>query len=144
MIETPRLTRIIQVDYLSQMAAIFILVIWAMQAGITVLQLEGFSDFIFLALAVSIASPLVLLWRYITIRAVFSEGTSVAGIISNVSFFRDRGRISYIYTYGGQKYECGNAVSKGRFTTALSQGQAVTVVVDENNPKRAFVRELYL
>jgi hypothetical protein len=75
---------------------------------------------------------------------VVGGGTQVPGVVSSQAFFRGRGRIRYVYTYRGKKYEGSNSLQSNRFARALAPGQEVTVGLDSANPRRAFVRELYL
>jgi hypothetical protein len=67
----------------------------------------------------------------------------VEGDVVSVSFFRDRGSATYIYTVNGERYKSSNAIMRHRITTQLRQGQKVTIVVNKDNPKTAFIRDLY-
>jgi len=96
-----------------------------------------------ISLAVTVISLIVLTWRIRQVFALLSDGLEMSATISNVSFFRDRGRVDYIYNYQGQKYASGNAIHKVKLTKNLKIGDEVIVVVDRNNPKRAYIRDLY-
>jgi hypothetical protein len=52
--------------------------------------------------------------------------------------------VEYVYTYQGQKYASGNAIHKVKQTQGLKIGEEVLVMIDRNNPKRAFIRDLYM
>jgi hypothetical protein len=75
---------------------------------------------------------------------VFEDGTEAKGVVTGLSFFRGRGRVQYSYTVHGEKQTSDNAINKNGRTRKLKVGQKVTVLVDRNNPKRAFIREIYL
>jgi len=89
-------------------------------------------------------ATVVLIWRIQRIQSTFETGQIVQGHIYTLSFFRDRGRIEYIYTYQDKKHLSWNAIMKTKQATALNSGDAVTIAVNPTNPKIAFVRELYL
>jgi len=78
------------------------------------------------------------------ISSVFGNGIETSGTIQKIYFFRGRGRVEYVYSFQGQKYMSGNAINRTKTTRALSDGQHITLLVDPNNPKRAFVKEIYL
>jgi 20S proteasome alpha/beta subunit len=52
--------------------------------------------------------------------------------------------VDYVYSHQGQKYASGNAIHKVKQTLALKVGEQVVLIVDRNNPKRAFIRDLYM
>jgi len=93
---------------------------------------------------ITIVSISVIGWRVQAINTVFSDGMEMTAAISNVSFFRDRGRVDYVYTYQGQKYVSGNAIHKVKQTLELRVGTQVVLMADRNNPRRAFIRDLYM
>ncbi|MHC1782297.1 MAG: DUF3592 domain-containing protein [Anaerolineaceae bacterium] len=145
-INQPTIFRIIKIDFTSFIATIFPPCTWV------VLLYFYFSNpghgntanFSIFASAATVIGLVVLVWRTAGIRAIFSDGLQASGTITNLSFFRDRGRVNYVYTHQGQKIVGGNAIMKTKETTALEIGQEITLLVDRGNPKRAFIRELYL
>ena len=142
--ERPSISRIVTTDYIAFVGFLVPIVSAAMLAILVLLQSENTTDFAWIALIIAIAAFGVLIWRIRLINTVFEDGIATPGTISGVDFYRDRGRVEYIYTYGGQKLSSGNAIHKTKQTKALQPGALVTVVVDRNNPKRAFVRQLYM
>jgi len=142
--ERPSISRIVTTDYIAFVGFLVPIVSAAMLAILVLLQSENTTDFAWIALIIAIAAFVVMVWRIRLISAVFEDGIAAPGTISGIYFFRDRGRIEYVYTYGGQKLISGNAIHKTKQTEALQSGAQVTVVVDRNNSKRAFVRQLYV
>jgi hypothetical protein len=63
--------------------------------------------------------------------------------VVRVSFYRDRGRVEVVYMFQGERYLSRNIVVKNKTTRALVEGMPVIVLVDQGNPRRAFIRELY-
>lgn len=141
---TPSLFRIVRTDYLASLAALFPAVLWAMALVARLFDPEAASFFLLIAPPITLAGLVVLAWRAWTIRSVLSNGTEVPGVISGSGFFRGRGRVEYVYTYQGHRYQGSNAVQSNAVTRSLVPGQEVTVMVDPFRPKRAFVRELYV
>ena len=78
------------------------------------------------------------------ISSVLAEGVQVPGVVTRIGFFRVSGRVEYSYTAQGEKQMSGNAINKNSHTKELKVGQTVTVSVDRGNPKRAFIRDIYL
>jgi hypothetical protein len=100
--------------------------------------------FLPLAIGVTVIGVPVLVRRYRTISSVFAEGEQTKGEITGIGFFRGRGVVKYSYTFQGQKQASDNAINKNGRTRKLRVGQKVTVLVDPNDPKRAFIQEIYL
>jgi hypothetical protein len=140
------LVRIVTIDYASLLAVLFPIILWGIYLILTVLQKVNVADFTLPAIyaGITIIAVGVLGWRIRVINSVFNDGLEISATISRVFFFRDRGRVEYVYTYQGQKYTSGNAVHKVKQTQALQVGEQVSVMIDRNNPKRAFIRDLYL
>lgn len=142
--QTPSIFRIVQVDYLASLGVIAPLAMWGVALVGRFFDPEMASFFGLIASPVTLAGLVVIAWRTWTIRSVVTGGTQVPGLVSSLAFFRGRGRIRYVYTYRGQKYEGSNSLQSNRYARALAPGREVTVVLDSAKPSRAFVRELYL
>jgi hypothetical protein len=99
--------------------------------------------FIVIAL-ITLAGLGLVFWRVQVIKAIFEDGIEIAGTLRSVVFFRDRGRVEYVYTYLDQKYASGNAILKTSRTKRLQPGMQIVLVVDRSQPRRAFIRDLYL
>lgn len=141
---TPSLWRIIQVDYAASISVIFPLVAWGLAVVARFFDPEAAAFFLSAAPIVTVVGLTLLWWRTRLIRQVFTEGEETPGVLITIGFFRGRGRAEYVYTYQSRKYQSGNAIQASAITRALIPSQAVTVMVDRSNPKRAFLRELYL
>ncbi|MER2599656.1 MAG: hypothetical protein ABTQ73_09055 [Caldilineales bacterium] len=142
--QLPSPWRIAQTDYMASLGAILILIIWGMALVARFFD-PSLAEFLLKAAPVATVIGLVLLlWRIQMIRGVFERGSEVAGVVSSASFFRGRGRIAYTYTHQSQKYISSNALQANKITRNLPTGTAVTVMVHGDNPKHAFLREIYL
>ena len=142
----PSIFKIIIIDYAAFTAALFPIVMWGIYMLLLAMQEIQLSNLAYPAIAAGITfvSLLVLILKIRQISSLFEDGLEVPATISNVFFFRDRGRVDYSFTYNGQKYITGNALHKVKQTSELRVGDSVTVLIDRNNPKRACIRNLYL
>ncbi len=146
MVKRPSILKIILIDYVALLATLFPIVMWGMYMLLVILKNIQPLDMTFLVInsVTTFVSLVVLIWRIRLYFALFSDGLEATATISNVSFFRDRGRVDYIFNYQGQKYASGNAVHKVKQTENLKVGDEVIVIIDRNNPKRACIRDLYM
>jgi hypothetical protein len=142
----PSVVKMITIDYASFMAFLFPVVSWGFYIIMLISKNITTTDYSLPAIigVITIVAIGVLVWRLQILNTIFNDGIEAPATISNISFFRDRGRIDYIYTYQGQKYSRWNAVMKVKRTKVFQIGEPVTVMVDRNNPKRAFIRDLYI
>lgn len=142
----PSLLKIITIDYVAFLGWLFPAILWGMYIGLIILGNVKMNDIVLpiIFATITVIALAVLVWRIQIFNTVFSDGIETIATISNVSFFRDRGRVDYVYTYQGQKHVSGNAIHKVKETIALNIGEQVVLVVDRNNPKRAFIRNLYM
>ena len=140
----PSLFRIISIDYLSLLSVLFPVVFWIYSAYCFFTQDDSLQLFVLLSIGLSVVGIPLLFWRYRLISAVFDDGVETQGTITGIRFFRGRGRVDYAYSFQGQKYVSGNSVNRTKSTRALRDGQQVTILIDRNDPKRAFVKEIYL
>lgn len=142
----PSLLKIITIDYIAFLGWLFPVVMWGIYIALIVLGNIKANDFTLpiIFAVISVVALAILMWRIQVFNTVFSDGIETTATINNVSFFRDRGRVDYVHTYQGQKYVSGNAIHKVKQTLALKVGEQVVLMVDRNNPKRAFIRDLYV
>jgi hypothetical protein len=147
MYRMPSLKKILTVDYAAFVSWLFPVVMWAM--GLFFLFTMDLSQqsllrlFIVIAL-ITLAGLGLVFWRVQVIKAIFEDGIEIAGTLRSVVFFRDRGRVEYVYTYLDQKYASGNAILKTSRTKRLQPGMQIVLLVDRSQPRRAFIRDLYL
>jgi hypothetical protein len=141
----PSLIKILTIDYAAFLGWLVPVAMWGLYIGLVIFENVESDDFTLpmIFAAITIVALVVLVWRIQVFNTVFNDGIEATATISNVSFFRDRGRVDYVYTHQGQKYAGGNAILKVKQTRALQVGEQVIVVIDRNNPRRAFIRDLY-
>ena len=138
------LFRMISTDYPSFLSVLFPIVFGGFSAYFFVTGNDAVQLFLLLAIGAIVLGVPYLVQRYRTISSVFADGIEAQGTVTNMFFFRGRGRVEYSYTVQGGKQTSSNAINKNSRTRSLKVGQTVTVVVDRNDPKLAFIKEIYL
>lgn len=141
----PSFLQILRTDYGANLGLIAIAVLWGILAFDVLFrsgQIPG--PWFYIAVTATVISLALIAWRTRRIGSVFEDGREVDGNVTAVSFFRDRGRITYIYSLNGQRYQASNIVSRNSVTRRLGPGQNVIIMVDPDRPKAAFIKELYI
>jgi hypothetical protein len=104
---------------------------------------DSTSTFLTPVLVATALGIVVFLWRYWTVVSLYNYGLETPATVHEIGFHRDRGRISYVYSFRGQKYVGGNRIMKTKRTKSYQMGDQVSILVDPNNPRRTLVRDLY-
>ena len=145
MIRHPSFFRVVTTDYTAFSAFIFPLAIGAFYLFLSLTEENPVDLTVPIIFGVSaVIALIVLFWRIQLFNTIFSDGMTATATINKIWFFRDRGRINYSYFYQGQNYSSGNVVMKIKKTKQLQMGDQVPVMINRNNPKQAFIRDLYL
>ncbi len=142
--QSPSLFRVISTDYPSLLSALFPIVFGGFTTYFFFTNNDSLQLFLLLTTIVTVLGIPFLIRRYRMISSVLAKGVQVPGIVTRIGFFRGRGRVEYSYTVQGEKQMSGNAINKNSRTRDLQLGQMVKVSVDRNDPRRAFIREIYL
>ena len=142
--QSPSLFRIISTDYPSYLSVLFPIVFGGFTLYFFAVGNDALQLFLFLAIGVTVVGIPVLLQRYRTISSVFANGEQTNGVVTSVGFFRGRGNVSYSYTFHGEKLTSSNAINRNSLNRNLRVGQTVKLFVDPDNPKRAFIQEIYM
>lgn len=142
--QRPSIFRVIFTDYASFLTVFFPVVFGAFSFYFFITENDALRIFLPLALGAALLGIPILLRRYGAISKVLADGMPVKGVITGIGFFRGRGRVTYSYTYEGQKRTSENAIYRNVRTRKLRVGQKVTVVVDREDPGRAFIQDIYL
>jgi hypothetical protein len=155
-ISQPSVARIVKSDYVALLTVLSPVVFWLMYLALAYFGYlpnprgrKPLSDsdapfFLKLALITTFICLPLLIWRVRHFQTVFANGEAVNGRIAKVSFFRDRGRIEFTYTYAGRQYHAKNALHKTKEATAFKEGDEVVIVVSRSNPKRSYIRDLFV
>jgi hypothetical protein len=142
--QSPSLFRIISTDYPSYLSVLFPAVFGAFTLYFFNTENNSSQLFLLITSIVTFIGIPTLIQRYRTISSVFAKGIPTKGVITAIGFLRGRGRVEYSYTAQGERYTSSNAINRNGRTRKLRIGQNVNVVVDPDDPKRAFIQEIYL
>lgn len=85
----------------------------------------------------------LMVLRFFFIASYFKDSTVVVGVIKDIWFHKDRGRITYAYQIDGVTYLKGSAIMKTKMTKQLGIGSTVPLIVKKSNPKKALIASLY-
>ena len=141
----PALKRIFSTDYATFLMTMFIVIaVGAFLIDRLVEPTTVSKELPYIAAFVIVVGIPIILWRVRLINSAFENGLEVAGEILSIGFFRGRGSVTYAYTVQGQQYQTSNAILRNRTTRTLQRGQKVKVVANRENPKVAFIRNIYM
>ena len=154
---TPSYLRIIQSDFIAMLGvlapAVFLVAYIAVAyfgflpgfRGHDPIQgTEGAPFFLYGFIVTLVLGIPAVLWRFKVIRDVFASGREVIGKIEDVHFRRDRGNVIYCYEFQGKTYSGANAIMKNARTQALAPGMEIVLIVSNDDPGRALIRDLYI
>lgn len=86
-----------------------------------------------------------IVWRIQMIRRVFAQGEVVRGQVLSVGENSEYiGNAVIVYQYQGREYRVTNVTERADGRKEFTPNDSVEIVVDPNNPSRAFLAELFL
>jgi hypothetical protein len=154
--DRPSIVQIVWLDSWAGGALLILIISWATLAYTIAttdpVSAPGLVQFTLYAVLIATAtSVLILVWRIRFYRKLFSAGIQVRGVIvANFDYLQHAGRyllrriqVEFVYTYQGRPYRRRADITKG-WIAALQPGREVEVIVDPSNPKRAFIKQVYL
>src|SRR6185295_7854810 len=101
--QSPSLFHVISTDYPSFLCVLFPIVFGGCSAYFFVTGNDALQLFLLLASGAIVLGVPYLVQRYRNISSVFADGIEAQGTITNLFFFRGRGRVEYSYTIQGDK-----------------------------------------
>ncbi len=145
----PTFFQIISTDYLSQNLFVMTFGVWVIGLIDSLIERE-WSLFIFAFAA--LCTPLGLFFfsrRYMMIRSAFQNGREVLGqIIKIITIGTGKRRgdfvFEYEYTFDEHMYQFRNRVKGIDQARLLKNGQFVKLMVNEQDPSYAFIKDIYL
>ncbi len=153
----PKLINIIKTDYFALLGVIgllvggfFILDVYYLQI-IPKLSRRSDSDvyenpmiMVAIGLCLILLCSLIFVMRVKSIYNYFSEGTEVRGVITNIVFFKDRGKITYQYQNNNENHQSSIAVHKCKKTKSMQTGESVKVILKRDLPRKSIIKDLYI
>jgi hypothetical protein len=77
------------------------------------------------------------------IKSFLINSKVVKGIIKDVWFYKDRGRIECVFENDNGRYQYGQAIMKNKFTKQLKKGQVIDILIRSNENNKALIQDLY-
>jgi hypothetical protein len=136
--------RIIDSDYTSAIAILAAVIFWFFFWILASLRLVDLQILRYLVIGLTAGCLTLLAWRGRLISRIFANGAETVGEIQQIWFYRDRGRIIITFSWERQKIQKNSLIPKNDYTATLHKGQEITLVIDRDQPNRAFLRDLYL
>lgn len=85
----------------------------------------------------------IFLLRIKYIKSFLNNSNTIQGVILDVWFFRDRGRIEYVFEIENNRFSNGQAIMKNKFTKKLNKGQVIELLIKKNGNIRTLIQDLY-
>lgn len=156
--QKPSFFQILKNDALSFIGIILPVVMWGIYIAVTffgvsfqskrsdtVIENSGANPvFLIAPIVLTILGAAFIFWRISSITKIFENGERVMGKITDISFFKDRGRIEFSYNYQRQSFQSGSSIMKNSKTTGYRNGDEVILIVDSAKPTRVFIQDLYV
>jgi hypothetical protein len=139
----PSIFKVIWIDYWAFVSVMLCLIAVGMYVYDRFFSRNLSQSFSWFSLGVLILGLFGLAWRYVSIVSLYNSGLEARATVSEVSFFRDRGYIKYIYPYENKKYASHMTVMKNTTTARYQVGNEIGVIVDRENPKKSLIKDLF-
>jgi hypothetical protein len=83
------------------------------------------------------------IFRMSIIKSYFISGTNIKGTITGLTYWRDRGRITFKYTFEGQEYHRKIMIHTTSETSNLGKDDEVNVLVKPANHSKAIIMDIF-
>ncbi len=103
------------------------------------------NDIKMLIILVSIELVFMCLWaiRFSYLASFFKNSIESKGKIIDIWFYKDRGRVTFVYQIDDMLFKRGMAIMKTKHTKSFQKGQEVDLLVNSNAHKKAIIKVLY-
>ena len=157
----PGFWKIVSTDYASMLSLLFPIVVIGLYIGLAVfgkipapgvlrhggrihwIGTEQAHVFLYIAVVLVFLGVPLFVWRYGSIRHTFLTGIEATGTVVSVTHFKDRGRIEAEFSHDGRTHRMGNPVHLTRQVRAIQEGQTVTIVYRDGDPRKAFIKDIF-
>ena len=140
----PSILRIIDSDYAAALALLLLVLFWLLFGMLSVLHLFDLQILRYLVIGLTAGSLMLLAWRCWLIRRIFTDGVETLGEVRQIWFYRERGQLVVTYIWEKRPVQKNSMIPKNNYTKTLQEGQQIPLMIDRRQPKRAFLRDLYL
>lgn len=129
---------------MSNMTVILPPVFWILWLHGSFLYGKEVDDLLLITIFFTLAAILVLIWRVRQIHFLYDHGLEVKGVIIEISYYKNRGKITYEFVLSGENFTGSSPVIKNKRTKMFDVGEQVVLYVDEDHPKRVYMRDLFV
>ncbi len=91
----------------------------------------------------SVLTLIIFIRRYLYLKKLFAVGIPATGTVTDTTFLRKNGSISFSYSYEGNEYSTKNSVSRNGLTKSFKKGDAVEIVIDPAKSSTAYIKKLF-
>lgn len=151
-IHPPSILRMIRMDTLAQLPVLLLIIFlpsiaWVGASNAQVYPKIWGDLFPFAAILIVICVPF-LIWRILHIRALFSRAIEIKGRVKTIftgppySKYGQKALV-YTYEYDGQRFNRSYNVP-ARWFNRLKPGDELALIIDPADPKRVFIRDLFI
>jgi hypothetical protein len=140
----PTILRTLDADYTAALALMAPFIFWLLFWFLSILHIVDLQILRYIVIALSIGSLLFAAWRCWLIGNIFTSGVDTQAEVQHIWFSGDRGRLVFTFIWERAPLQKNSMIPKNDYTESLREGQSIMVMVDPHQPKRAFVRDLYL
>jgi len=92
----------------------------------------------------SLATLIIFIRRFLYLKKLFSNGETVTATVTDTTFLRKNGTITFSYKYAGTEYTAKNSVTTNRQTRSIKKENTIEVLVDPTNSAKAYIKELFI
>jgi len=158
----PGFWKIVSTDYLSMLSLLFPIVVIGLYIALVAfgnipdprilrhggqihwVGMEQAQIFLYMAIVLVLVGVPLFIRRYGSIRHTFRTGIEAQGTVVSVTHFKDRGRIEAEFTLDGEIHRMGNPVHLTKQVRTIQEGQTVTIVYCSNDPRKAFIKDIFV
>ncbi len=151
---TPSVFRIILTDYYTLLAAmltfpvlVMVILLIVIPLAIETKQMANVQGLVVVLMGIGLWAIVfggALALRISMICSAFNDGQELRGQITEVMFTGNNGWVKYTYVYMGTPFISSNRIVRNGRTRQFAPGSQAQVMVDTGDPKRAFLRDIYV
>jgi hypothetical protein len=100
--------------------------------------------YIYIFGSIALIGMICFMVRINIIKNYFNIGTEVKGVIVELSYWRDRGKIIYEYSIEGREYRRKLAIHITKVTSNLGKNDEIKVLVKPENHSKAIIKDIFM
>lgn len=134
------LSRAMKHDYTLYVALLTIIV--SVFVNIINYAFQG-AEILYPFLAITTLGIILFIVRYKMIKTIFNNARLAEGVVTQISFFKSRGRITVSYFIEDEEYNYSGAIVRTSETKNIRVNDPLNLIVDTRNLNKALLVDLY-